>query len=57
LSSQSIKNAIIELLNNEELRVKISMSARKHVVRHNSLNAYIKKELDIYSEINQHHKG
>jgi len=56
LNSQSIKNAIIELLSNEKLRVKVSMSARKHVVRHNSLNTYVKKELNIYSEINQYYK-
>jgi len=51
LNSQSIKNAIIELLHNEKLRAEISTSARKHVVRHNSLNAYVKKELSIYSAI------
>lgn len=56
LNSQSIKNAIIELLSNEKLRVKVSTSARKHVIRHNSLNTYVKKELSIYSEINQYYK-
>jgi len=47
----SIKNAILDVLNNKEFRIKLSKNARKTIVEHFSLESILKKEREIYESL------
>ncbi|HLP86287.1 MAG TPA: glycosyltransferase family 4 protein [Candidatus Paceibacterota bacterium] len=47
----SIKNAIIKLINDKELRDKIGINARKRIEQNNSFDIFIEKELSIYQSL------
>ncbi len=49
--SESIKNAIITLYNNEELRRKIGAKARKFIINNCSLPSIVKKENLLYRSL------
>lgn len=48
----SLKNAIIKLIDNKELRDKISVNARRKIEINNSFSVFIEKELSIYKSVN-----
>lgn len=45
---KSIKNAILELKNNDSLKIKIGSNARKYTEKEYDLNECIKKEIELY---------
>jgi len=49
--SQSIRNTILELYNNEALRFKIGKNARKFILENCSLNLITEKEYSFYQEL------
>jgi len=49
--SNSLKNAIIKLVNNKELRDRLGLSARRTIENNNSFKIFIEKELLIYKSI------
>jgi len=51
--SDSIKLAIIDLINNEKLRKKLSSNARDYILRNCSLNKIVSNELDFYQKLNK----
>ncbi|MFW9827681.1 MAG: glycosyltransferase [Candidatus Thorarchaeota archaeon] len=48
---ESIKNAILEVYNNQTLRLKISKNARKYVLENCSIHSISKKEYQLYKYI------
>lgn len=51
INSDSIRNAILEVLNNKDLKVKISQNARKTILENFSLEIILKKEIEIYKTL------
>ena len=49
--SKSIRNAILELYTNEDLRTKIGKNARKFILDNCSLNLITEKEYSFYQEL------
>lgn len=47
----SIRNAIITLMKNKELRLKLSRNARRKIVEEHSLKKIINKEIELYKKV------
>ena len=51
IDAESIRKAILEVINNEDLKIKIGKNARKTILENFSLEKILEKEIKIYEEI------
>ena len=51
LDPESIRNAILEVYNDKELKKKMGQNARKHIIENNSIKIIVNKEYSLYKEI------
>jgi len=54
---QALKEAILKLLNDKELRTKMGLKGREHVTQNFSWTVAAQKTLDVYQEVIKKHRG